>query len=100
MDKARIDFLIREGRLKVRGPDIPRVRSMLESAKKNLKVVRKIPITYDSATLIFREIYESIRQVGDARLWSLGYEPILSHDVSMEVLKEMKIKEVSHGKCP
>ena len=94
MDKARIDFLIREGRLKVRGPDIPRVRSMLESAKNNLKVVRKIPIKYDSATLIFREIYESIRQVGDARLWSLGYEPILSHDVSMEVLKEMKIKEV------
>ena len=92
MDKARIDFLIREGRLKVRKPDIPRVRSMLESAKNNLRVVKKIPITSDSATLVFREIYESIRQVGDARLWSLGYEP-LSHDVSMEILKEIKIKE-------
>ena len=92
MDKARIDFLIREGRLKLRKPDIPRVKTMLESAKDNMRVVKKIPITYDSATLIFREIYESIRQIGDAKLWSIGYEPI-GHDVSMEILREMKIKE-------
>jgi hypothetical protein len=92
MDKARTDFLVREGRLKARKPDIPRVRSMIDSAKDNIKVVRKIPITPDSATLVFREIYESIRQVGDAKLWSIGFEP-LSHDVSMEILKDMNIKE-------
>ena len=39
----------------------------------------------------FRETYESIRQLGDAKWWLLGYEP-RNHEVSMEILKEMDIK--------
>jgi hypothetical protein len=54
--------------------------------------VCEIKLSEKTATLIFREIYESIRQLGDAKWWLLGYEP-LSHDVSLEILKESNIKE-------
>ncbi len=93
MEKERIGFLIRERKLKRRRIDIPRVKSLLESARNNAGVVRKIPITNENATLVFRELYESIRQLGDARWWSLGYEPTASHEVSMEILEKIEIRE-------
>ncbi len=57
-----------------------------------MSIVKTIPVGEHSATLIFRETYESIRQLGDACWWLLGYEP-RNHEVSMEMLKEMDIKE-------
>lgn len=93
IERRRIEFLIRERKLKIRKRDIPRVRSLLESAKNNADVVRKIPITNENATLVFRELYESIRQIGDAMWWSLSYEPTASHEVSMEILEKTEIRE-------
>ena len=78
--------------LRIRQKDSEKIKSMVNSAQINLKVVKDIKINEHTATLIFREVYESIRQLGDAKLWALGYEP-LNHDVSMEVLKEYNIKE-------
>ncbi len=92
MDRARISQLIREGKLRPRSLDINRTKSLLISARENAKVVKGITITEESATLVFREFYECIRQLGDARWWSLGYEPTASHEVCMEILKEIKIK--------
>jgi hypothetical protein len=51
-----------------------------------------IKLNEDSATLIFREIYESIRQLGDARWGLLGFEPC-NHEASMEILKDFDIKD-------
>ncbi len=65
---------------------------MIESSTTNMDIVKTIPLTEQSAILIFRESYESIRQLGDARWWLLGYEP-RNHEVSMETLKEIDIKE-------
>jgi hypothetical protein len=93
MEKTRITQLIRDGKLRIRSTDIPRIKSLLDSARNNAEVAIKVPITEESATLIFREFYESIRQIGDARWWSLGYEPTASHEVSMEILKEINIKD-------
>jgi len=93
MEKERVDFLVREGRVRKREADTPRIKSLLVSAKENSAVVRKINITDETATMVFREFYENIRQIGDAMWWSLGYEPV-SHDVSMEILKEMNIREM------
>ncbi len=92
MDKITTDYLIREGKLRQRSPDLPRIRSLLAAAKDTVEVVKSMVITNKTATIVFREIYESIRQIGDARLWSLGFEP-LKHDVSMDALMEMDIKE-------
>ena len=50
-----------------------------------------IDLNQKNSTVIFREIYESIRQLGDAKWWIEGYEP-LDHDVSLEILKNLNIK--------
>jgi len=65
---------------------------MISSAEVNAKVTQDIKINDNTATLVFREIYESIRQLGDAKLWLIGYEP-QNHEVSMEILKESDIKD-------
>ena len=93
MKKERIDQLIREGKLKKRSVDIPRIKSLIESSKANVKTIKLIEINEMSSTSVFREYYESVRQLGDARWWCLGYEPTASHEVSMEILTNMDIKE-------
>ena len=83
---------IRRGALRIRQKDLEKIKSIINSAEVNAKATEEIKINENTATLIFREIYESIRQLGDAKLWILGYEP-LNHEVSMEILKEFDIKD-------
>jgi len=95
MKKEIIEQLIRSGNLRIRQIDKEKVKSLIESAKINADVAKKIFLDDKSATLIFREIYESIRQLGEARLWTIGYEPqgIGSHGISLDALKDLGIKE-------
>ena len=92
MKKEIIDMYIRTDQIRVRQPDKERVKSMVESAKINARIAKTVDLNEDSATLVFREIYESIRQLGDAKWWLLGYEP-RNHEICMEILKESSIKE-------
>ncbi len=92
MNKDLIDVWIRSDYLRKRIPDSQKARSMIASAKENMTVVKGIPLTEQSAVLIFRETYESIRQLGDASWWLQGYEP-RNHEICMDALKEMDIKE-------
>jgi hypothetical protein len=78
--------------LRIRQEDFEKIKSMINSADVNARVTKKIQLNENTATLVFREIYESIRQLGDAKLWLLGYEP-LNHEVSMEIIKESDIRE-------
>lgn len=86
-----IDSWMRRGALRTRQKDMERIKSMINSAGVNAKVVKDIKLNDNTATLIFREIYESVRQLGDAKLWINGYEP-LNHEVSMEILKDSPIE--------
>ncbi len=92
MDKEKIDQLIREGKLKVRSIDVPKINSLISAAKIGIVAVKKVPLINETATLVFREYYECLRQIGDARWLSLGYEPKASHEVSMEILMDLKIQ--------
>lgn len=92
MRKEQIEQWVRMDFLRKKSLDKEKVKSMIESSTTNMVIVKTIPLSEQSAILIFRESYESIRQLGDARWWLLGYEP-RNHEVSMEVLKEMGIKE-------
>ena len=92
MRPEQIEQWVREGQLRKRSLDKERVKSMIESSTTNMSIVKTIPLTEQSAILIFRETYESIRQLGDARWWLYGYEP-RNHEISMEILKTMDIKE-------
>lgn len=75
MKNEQIEQLVRGEQLRKRSLDREKVKSMIESSTTNMVVVKTIPLTEQSAILIFRETYESIRQLGDARWWLLGYEP-------------------------
>lgn len=92
MRKETIEALIRSERLRIRQQDTEKIKSIIKSAEINARVAKNIPLNDDSATVVFREIYESIRQLGDARWWLLGFEP-LDHEISLEILKEMDIEE-------
>lgn len=92
MNQQRIEQHIKLNHLRRRAVDKEKVKSIIESSIMTMSVVNTIPLVERSSILIFRETYESIRQLGDAKWWLLGYEPE-NHEVSMEILKEMEINE-------
>lgn len=92
MKKEYIDSWIRTGGLRNKQKDIEKIKAMIISSEINAKVAQSIKLNEDTATLIFREIYESVRQLGDAKWGLLGFEPG-NHEVSMEILKEFDIKD-------
>jgi len=85
-----VSLLEKNGLLRPRQLDKERVKSMIASAEVTAKVAQAVPLTDESATLIFREVYESVRQLGDAEWWLRGFEP-RTHDVSLDVLKDMAV---------
>ncbi len=92
MNESVIKALVTTDQLRPRQFDRRKVRSMVQAAQENADILKSIPLTDATATLLFRETYESIRQLGDALWWSKGYEP-RNHDVSMEILRHVAIKE-------
>lgn len=92
MNEGRIQALLKEDRLRRRTPDKAKILSMIESAQERAAVAKTVPLTERSATLVFCETYEAIRQLGDARWGINGYEP-RDHEVDMDILMELNIKE-------
>ncbi|MBR9704007.1 hypothetical protein GOV12_01240 [Candidatus Pacearchaeota archaeon] len=92
MNEKEIDVLVRARILRRKQVDISKTRSLVKSAGNNVNVVKKIPLDDNSATLIFREIYESIRQLGEANWIIRGFEP-LNHEISLDGFKDMSLKE-------
>jgi len=91
MKKEIINSWLKSGTLRNKQKDTEKIKAMINSAEINAKVTKSIKLNEDTATLIFREIYESIRQLGDAKWGLLSFEPG-NHEVSMEILKEFDIK--------
>ncbi|MEK6952061.1 MAG: hypothetical protein AABX29_03530 [Nanoarchaeota archaeon] len=92
MKKEFIELWLKSGIVRPRQKDSEKIKSMINSAEINAKVTKNIKLNDDTATLIFREIYESVRQLGDAKWWLSGYEPS-NHEISLEILKEIDVKE-------
>lgn len=92
MKKEIMDMLMKAKILRPRQLDREKAKSMVTSAEINARVAKTVSLSEDSATLIFREIYESIRQLGDAKWAILNFEPS-NHEISLDILKEMDVKE-------
>ena len=90
MKKEFIGLWLKTGIIRNRQKDAEKIKSMIDSAEINAKVTKAIKLNDDTATLVFREIYESIRELGDAKWGILGYEPS-NHEISMEALKDLDI---------
>lgn len=91
MNKAILDQWVKTNQVRIRQIDKERIKSMLISAEINAGIILSIPLNEQSATVICRELYESIRQLGDAKLWSMGFEP-QNHEVSLEIIKSLDIQ--------
>ena len=87
MKPERAERLMREGLLKSVSPDIAKARSLMISAEKTASYAAALQVTENSATVIFRELYESLRMLGEARLCLLGYSTD-SHEAQLEALED------------
>ncbi|MBN2454255.1 hypothetical protein JXB11_01790 [Candidatus Woesearchaeota archaeon] len=92
MEEREIKDLLMRDMLRKRSKDIPRISSLLQAAERNVRVARSIPLNEDSANIIFTAIYESLKQIGEAKWWALGYESN-SHEATMRLLSESDIRE-------
>ena len=91
MKEELIKLRIKENKLRPKQVDIEKIKSLIDSSKSNAEVALKIKLDEKSATVIFRELYECIRQLSEA-LWMInGYEP-KTHEVALESLTELEIK--------
>jgi len=92
MKKEMIDSLVKAGILRIKQKDTEKIKSLIKSAEIDAQVVKNIPLDENSTNTIFKGIYDSIRELGEANWLLLGYEPT-NHDISLEILKEINIKE-------
>ena len=91
MQKNILDRLLKRGLIRKRDLDIERIKSMIGFSEENVDFIKKLPVNQESSGVIFREMYESIRQLGDVKWWLVGYEP-RTHEVCLDLLEELEIK--------
>ncbi len=92
MKKEKVDKLLKDRDIRIKEKNPAEARAFLQLARNSVKVVGNIALSDESSTLIFREVYEALRQLGDV-LWLLeGYEA-QRHEASIEILKDLEIKD-------
>lgn len=92
MRKEDIEYYQREQLIRLRTPDSGIIKTLIGSAEEKAKAAKMLQVDENTATLIFLGLYESIRQLGDAKWRQIGYEA-LSHEPSMRILQELNITE-------
>ncbi len=86
----KIQRLLKEKSIRIKERNPVEARSYVNAAEKIAHFTLTLAPTEENATMIFRELYECIRQLGDA-LWLLkGYES-QTHDATLALLKELEI---------
>jgi len=77
---------------KLHSPDKIRAKSLIEASERTMQAITQMEVSENTSTIIFRETYECIRQLGDARWFLIGYKP-KDHEASIVILKEEKISK-------
>src|SRR3989344_6018609 len=85
MEVKILNEYIKKGSLIKKSPDIHMAASLIDVALITAKTAMNIPLKEGNAIVIFRELYESLRQLGDAKLWKMGYEA-RQHEPSIKIL--------------
>lgn len=80
------DEYILSGDVKKVSPDLGLARSLLASAQNRVAVLTPLPLTESSATVIFENYYEALRELCDAILAVEGFKSY-SHIASIVFLK-------------
>ena len=59
---------------RIRKPDIDKATSLLLSAEREMAYLEKLPRTEEGAATLIRSTYENFRMLGEAALFSKGFE--------------------------
>ena len=86
-----IDILVKDGILRKREINFDKMKSLLPSADVNSNVV-KLTLDEEKSIIIFRKIYEPIRQFGEAK-WFLNCYKENKKGVVLDILKEANVNE-------
>ena len=92
MDKNMIETLVRARALRYKQVDKEFIKSLLSTSERTSNFVKTLEIDEKSSDVIFWELYESVRQLGEIRWRLLGYEP-LNHEICLDGLMDSNIKE-------
>src|SRR3989338_1001788 len=93
MERKIIEDLRKKRNLRTKEIDKEKVISLLNAIEKNISAVKKINMNEDNSTIIFKEVYDAIRQIADAFWWLEGYEVLRDHDASFTVLKDIEVSQ-------
>lgn len=87
MNEEKIKRLVADHQLRLRTQDKALMSSLLESAQQTANAQMQIPLNEQTAPIIFKTVYDAIRQLGDVKWLLQGYEP-RTHEISIELLME------------
>ncbi len=90
MKQEKIQKLLSERNIRIKERNPAEARSYVHASQRVARFTLTFEPSEENATMIFRELYECIRQLGDT-LWLLeGYES-QTHDATMIILKDLDI---------
>jgi hypothetical protein len=91
IDNKTIESLIKARILRTKQIDKETIKTLLSSSERIYDFIKSLVISENNSDIIFRELYEAIRQIGEARWRLLGYEP-LNHEISLDGIIDLEIK--------
>ena len=91
IDNKIIESLIKARILRYKQADKETIKTLLSSSERIYNFIKSLEINENSSDIIFRELYEAIRQLGEARWRLLSYEP-LNHEISLDGISDLEIK--------
>lgn len=84
------DYYISENLVRKSTPNVSMARSLLQKSSIRLKRAISGKISSDDASIIFEDIYESLREASQSLMEVKGYKPY-SHEALIAFLKENKM---------
>lgn len=84
----KFEDFITDGKIRKAQPDTQQAKSLLQMSEQNLKAIKEIRLTDSTASILFSQIYESLRQVIEAIAILKGFK-VYSHEAYTYFLKEL-----------
>ena len=84
----KFEDFITDGKIRKAQQDPQQAKSLLQMSEQNLKAIKEIQLTDSTASILFSQIYESLRQVIEAIAILKGFK-VYSHEAYTYFLKEL-----------
>jgi beta-phosphoglucomutase-like phosphatase (HAD superfamily) len=83
-------YYLREGLVRKSKPNLPMAKSLVNKALIRLNRIQRETILEEESSIVFEDIYESLREASQALMEVQGYKPY-SHEATVSFMKENKL---------